>query len=73
MDMIIQAWSLQPDITRKSPIAAADLIQFPDQLYIGFDIIVVDKSCQVPFLVFQVFYVYTFGSPFRYIYITVRQ
>ena len=32
MNMIIQAWSLQPDITRKSPIAATDLIQFPDQL-----------------------------------------
>ena len=47
-------------------------IQFPDQFYIGFDIIVVDESSQVSSLVFQVFYIYTFGSPFRYVYITVR-
>ena len=58
---------------QRALVLAINDIQFPDQLYIGFDIIVVDKSCQVPFLVFQVFYVYTFGSPFRYIYITVRQ
>ena len=48
-------------------------IQFPNQLYIGFDIIVVDKSGQVFLLAFQIFYVYAFGIPFRYIYITVRQ